>query len=79
MDEQGQEKKRSAFLATLDYGMLALYQVAAFVAIVLPASVFYPLLKAVAAGIYYARPRARRNLIRNISRAPCRRSRTAGS
>ncbi len=67
MDKQGQEKKRSAFLAILDYGMLALYQVAAFVALVLPASIFYPFLKAVSAGIYYGRSRARRNLIRNIS------------
>ena len=78
MDEQGQEKKRSAFLATLDYGMLALYQVAAFVAIVLPASVFYPLLKAVAAGIYYAPP-GPGETSSGTYRAPCRRSRTAGS
>ncbi len=61
--------KRKVFMATLERVMLGHYYLAAGLARILPASIYYPLGNAFVALIYYARPRVRRGLRGKITDA----------
>ena len=65
------EKRRlrgRAFFWLVDSFMLGFYYVTSFLTL-LPASVFYPMVRALAAVLFYARGAARRNLVENIANA----------
>jgi len=65
------EKRRPrgrAFFWLVDSFMLGFYYVTSFLTL-LPASVFYPMVRALAAVLFYARGAARRNLVENIANA----------
>jgi lauroyl/myristoyl acyltransferase len=57
-----------AFFWLVDTFMLGFYHVTSFLTL-LPASVFYPMVRALAAFLFYARRAARRNLVENIANA----------